>query len=44
MEFAADPPFLKLGEGSRLRAVAWEQFIVDILRVYQETALQEVGA
>jgi len=43
LEFAADPPFQKLDEGSRSRAVAWEQFIVDIFRVYQETALREVG-
>ena len=43
MEFSADPPFQKLDEGSRRRAVAWEQFIVDIFRVYQEAALREVG-
>jgi alkylation response protein AidB-like acyl-CoA dehydrogenase len=43
MEFAADSPFQKLDEGSRRRAVAWEHFIVDIFRVYQEAALQEVG-
>lgn len=43
MEFAADPPFQKLDEGSRRRAVAWEQFIVDIFRAYQEAALREVG-
>jgi alkylation response protein AidB-like acyl-CoA dehydrogenase len=43
LEFAADPPFQKLDEDSRRRAVAWEHFIVDIFRVYQETALQEVG-
>jgi hypothetical protein len=43
MAFAADPPFQKLDEGSRRRAVAWEQFIVDIFRVYQEAALREVG-
>jgi alkylation response protein AidB-like acyl-CoA dehydrogenase len=42
-EFAAVPPFQKLDEGSRRRAVAWEQFIVDIFRVYQEAALREVG-
>jgi alkylation response protein AidB-like acyl-CoA dehydrogenase len=43
MEFAAEPPFQKLDEGSRRRAAAWEQFIVDIFRVYQETALRDVG-
>jgi alkylation response protein AidB-like acyl-CoA dehydrogenase len=43
MEFAANPPFQKLDEDSRRRAVAWEQFIVDIFRVYQEAALREVG-
>jgi alkylation response protein AidB-like acyl-CoA dehydrogenase len=43
LEFAANPPFQKLDEDSRRRAVAWEQFIVDIFRVYQEAALREVG-
>ena len=43
MEFAADPPFQKLDEGSRRGAVAWEPFVVDIFRIYQETALREVG-
>ena len=43
MAFAADPPFQKLDGSSRRRAAAWEQFIVDIFRVYQETALQQVG-
>ena len=43
MEFGADPPFQKIDEGSRRRALAWEQFIVDIFRVYQEAALREVG-
>ena len=38
MEFAANPPFQKLDEDSRRRAVAWEQFIVDIFRVYQAAA------
>jgi alkylation response protein AidB-like acyl-CoA dehydrogenase len=44
VEFAANPPFQKLDRGSRLRAVAWEEFIVDVFRVYQETALREVGS
>lgn len=43
LEFAAKPPFQKLDKGSRRRAVAWEEFIVDVFRVYQETALREVG-
>ena len=43
MEFAAKPPFQKLDEASRRRAVAWEEFIVDVFRIYQETALREVG-
>lgn len=43
MAFADNPPFQKLDEGSRRRAVAWEQTIVDIFRAYQEAALQEVG-
>ena len=42
-EFAAKPPFEKLDKGSRRRAVSWEEFIVDVFRVYQETALREVG-
>jgi hypothetical protein len=43
MEFAAKPPFQKLDEASRRRAIAWEEFIVDVFRIYQETALREVG-
>ena len=43
MEFAANPPFQKLDNSSRRLAVAWEEFIVDVFRVYQETALREVG-
>jgi hypothetical protein len=43
MEFAANPPFQKLNNSSRRWAVAWEEFIVDMFRVYQETALREVG-
>ena len=43
MEFAANPPFQKLDSSSRRLAVAWEEFIVDVFRVYQETALREVG-
>jgi hypothetical protein len=43
LEFAVKPPFQKLDKGSRRRAVAWEEFIVDVFRVYQETALREVG-
>ena len=42
-EFVTKPPFQKLDKDSRLRAVAWEEFIVDIFRVYQETALRAVG-
>ena len=42
-EFATKPPFQKLDKDSRRRAVAWEKFIVDVFRVYQETALQAVG-
>ena len=44
LQFAANPPFQKLDKDSRRRAVAWEEFIVDIFRVYQETALKSVGA
>jgi len=44
MEFAADPPSQKLDEGSRRRAVAWEQFVVDIFLIYQKVALREVEA
>jgi alkylation response protein AidB-like acyl-CoA dehydrogenase len=43
MAFADNPPFQQLDQGSRRRAIAWEQFIVDIYRVYQEAALREVG-
>jgi hypothetical protein len=43
MEFSANPPFQKLDKESRRRAAAWEEFIVDVFRIYQETALREVG-
>ena len=44
VDFYADyPPFQKLDKGSRLRARSWEELIVDVFRVYQETALKEVG-
>ena len=43
MNFATDPPFEKLDRESRRRAVEWEAFIVDVFRVYQDTALREVG-
>jgi alkylation response protein AidB-like acyl-CoA dehydrogenase len=42
-QFSEDPPFQKLDQASRRRAAAWEEFIVDVFRVYQETALREVG-
>ncbi|MEJ2164768.1 MAG: acyl-CoA dehydrogenase family protein [Desulfobacterales bacterium] len=42
-QFAENPPFQKLDQASRRRAAAWEEFIVDVFRVYQETALREVG-
>ena len=42
-KFAAIPPFQKLDEDSRHRAKAWEELIVDVFRIYQETALREVG-
>ena len=44
LEFSGNPPFQKLDKESRRRAVAWEEFIVDVFRIYQETALREVGA
>jgi alkylation response protein AidB-like acyl-CoA dehydrogenase len=43
IKFADKPPFQELDRDSRLLAVAWEEFIVDIFRAYQETALHEVG-
>ncbi|MGD9307973.1 MAG: acyl-CoA dehydrogenase family protein [Desulfosarcina sp.] len=43
LQFAAKPPFQELDGDSRHQAVAWETFIVDVFRVYQETALGEVG-
>ena len=41
-KFAAKPPFQQLDRESRSRAVAWEELIVDVFRIYQETALREV--
>ncbi|MEJ2640732.1 MAG: acyl-CoA dehydrogenase family protein [Desulfosarcinaceae bacterium] len=41
--FATQPPFDKLDEDARRKAVAWEAFVVDLFRAYQETALGEVG-
>ena len=43
MDFATDPPFERVDRDSRRRAVEWERFIVDLFRVYQDTALREVG-
>jgi hypothetical protein len=43
LQFTADPPFEKLDRDARLQAVAWETFVVDLFRAYQETALREVG-
>jgi len=43
LEFLGNPPFQKLDIESRRRSVAWEEFVVDMFRVYQETALREVG-
>jgi len=43
MNFATDPPFERVDRDSRRRAVEWEWFIVDLFRVYQDTALREVG-
>jgi alkylation response protein AidB-like acyl-CoA dehydrogenase len=42
-QFATQPPFEKLDEDARRQAVAWEAFVVDLFRAYQETALREVG-
>jgi hypothetical protein len=43
MEFADKAPFNKLDRASRRRAIAWEEFIEDVFRIYQETASREVG-
>jgi alkylation response protein AidB-like acyl-CoA dehydrogenase len=43
LEFTSKPPFQKLDKESRRRSVAWEEFIMDVFRVYQEMALREVG-
>jgi alkylation response protein AidB-like acyl-CoA dehydrogenase len=43
LQFAARPPFEKLDEEARHQAIAWETFVVDLFRVYQETALRDVG-
>jgi alkylation response protein AidB-like acyl-CoA dehydrogenase len=44
LEFTARPPFQELDEDSRRRVVAWEALIVEVFRIYQETALKEVGS
>ena len=43
LKFSDNPPFQKLDKTSRRWATAWEAFIVDVFRIYQETALREVG-
>jgi alkylation response protein AidB-like acyl-CoA dehydrogenase len=43
LQFTANPPFEKLDRDARLQAMAWEAFVVDLFRAYQETALREVG-
>jgi alkylation response protein AidB-like acyl-CoA dehydrogenase len=43
LEFSDNPPFQKLDKASRRRSAAWEQFIVDVFRIYQETALRQVS-
>jgi alkylation response protein AidB-like acyl-CoA dehydrogenase len=43
LEVVAEPPFQKLDKDSRRLAEAWEELFVDVFRVYQETALREVG-
>ena len=42
LEFSKNSPFQKLDNESRRQAMAWEEFIVDVFRIYQETALREV--
>lgn len=39
----AQPPFQQLDAAARRRSVAWETFIEQLFRVYQDTALREVG-
>ncbi len=41
--FVDAPPFRSLDGPARRRARAWEAFVVDVYRRYQETALREVG-
>ena len=41
LEETQGQPLLQLNE-SRRQAMAWEEFIVDVFRIYQETALREV--
>lgn len=43
LDFGVKPPFQELDAESRRRACAWEAFVVEIFRMYQETALREVG-
>jgi len=41
IRFAAEPPFNKLDRESRLQAIAWEEFVADLFRAYQKTALRK---
>jgi len=43
LEFSNISPFQELAQASRRQAMAWEEFVVDVFRLYQETALREVG-
>jgi hypothetical protein len=43
-EFLDDPPFFQRDEASMERAGTWETFWDRLFRVYQERALDEVGA
>jgi len=43
LQFTAEAPFQKLDRDARIQAMAWEAFIVDVFRAYQEIALADTG-
>lgn len=43
VKFLEGAPFDRVDEASRKMAMEWEAFVVDAFRLYQETALKEVG-
>ena len=43
VEFLEGAPFDRVDEASRRFAMAWEDFVTDVFRLYQETALKDIG-